>query len=311
MKNILLLLAFCACLWAQQAPKLDADTVAIVNGVKITKTELDRGVKTLFPTRYYHGTLSKEKMQEFEKEVLDELIENELLFQYAKTAGIDVPQSEVDESIEKLKELLETPERFAGTLQKGQWTLDEFKHALYKEAVLKKLYETKIKVEPTEQELKAYYDANLFKFKEPERIRVRVIYIKNDPTDPEGKSKAKARIDDIVTKLQEGEDFGELARLYSDAMSRVNNGDMGYIHKGMLDSAIHDVAFSLPTGKTSDVVEGGTGFYLVKVEEKSEPKQLSFDVIKEKLKKERTESIEKQRREAILSAMRKNGTIIR
>ena len=311
MKTVLFPLLLLATLWGGDTPAFDAGTVAEVNGVKITEIELERGVKALFPTRYYHGSLSKEKMEVFESEVLDELVENELLFQYARTQGIDVPQSDVEESIEKLKALLETPERFAGTLEKGKWTLEAFKHALYKEAVLKKLYETKIKADPTEEELKAYYDANLYKFKEPERIRVRVIYIKNDPTDPEGKSKAKAEIDEIVKKLKEGDDFGELARLYSDAMSRVNNGDMGYIHKGMLDSAIHDAAFALLVGETSDVIEGGTGFYLVKVEEKSETKLLSFGDIKAKLKKERIESIEKKRRSSILSTFKQNSTILR
>lgn len=290
---------------------LKEGTVAVVNGTEISKVELDRGVKALFPTRYYHGTVSKERMQEFEAEVLEKLIDNELLFQYAEDKGIRVPDEEVEASIKKLQELLDTPEQFAATLQQGNWTLESLKEAIYKEAVVKKLYEEQIKADPSEEELKAYYDANLYKFKEPEKIRLRVIYIKNDPTDPKGKSKAKSEIESIQAKLEAGEDFGELARLHSDAMSRVNNGDMGYVHKGMLDSAIHDAAFGLPEGATSEIIEGGTGFYLLKVEEKSESNQLPFETIKEKLKKERIKSIEEERREAILSARRASGTIQR
>jgi parvulin-like peptidyl-prolyl isomerase len=290
---------------------VEENVIVTINEVKISKTELDRGVKSLFPARYYHGTISDKQMEVFEKKVLEELVEDELLFQYATSIGIKISIADIDKSIDKLKKMLKSEEEFNETLKKSGFTLQTLKRSIEKEEVLKKFYREKIDVTLQEKDLKKYYNNNKYKFKEPEKIKVKVIYVKNDPTDPEGRSKAKMRIEEAYKKVKDGDDFGDVAAKYSTAMSRVKGGDLGYVHKGMLEPAVEAVAFTMDANSTSEIIEEDIGFFIVKLDSKYESKQLSFDSVKDKLKKDLKKKFEKEKKEKLLEKLMAKAIIIK
>ena len=289
----------------------DTNALVLVNGAKITKSELDRGVKALFPARYYHGTLSKEQMKIFEDKVLLELVENELLFQYAESIGIKVSSSDIDASIDKLKKLLKTPEKLKETLSKSELTLKSLRKIIYKEEMLKQLNKEKIETTLLENDLKAYYDKNRHKFKEPPKIIAKIIYVRNDPTDPQGKSKSKKRIEEAYEKIKSGENFSDVAAKYSTAMSRVKGGDLGYIHKGMLEPAVEKKAFSMEANTTSGIIEQDLGYFIVRVEDKAEAKQLPFNSVKQKLAKDLKKRMEEEKKSELLKSLKSRAVIIK
>ena len=250
MKIIISILICINYLYSNPVSLINKDVLAIINGTKITKSELDRGIKSLFPTRYYHGTLSKEQMKIFEDKVLIELIDNELFFQYAKSIGIKVSNSDIDTSIDKLKKLLKTPEKLEETLNKSGLTLKTLREIIYKEEMLKRLNKEKIETTLLENDLKKYYHKNIHKFKEPQKIVAKIIYVRNDPTDPKGKSKSKKRIEEAYKEIKSGENFADVAAKYSTAMSRIKGGDLGYVHKGMLEPSVEKKAFSMDANTT-------------------------------------------------------------
>lgn len=311
MKIAVLVLVCLTFLNAKIAVMPERDVAVIVNGVKIKKAELDRGVKALFPARYYHGTISDEKMKEFEKQVLDKLIEGELFFQYAKSIGIKVSQSDVDERVKNLKKLLKSQEKFNEVLKRSGITEKTLRESIYKEEVLKKFKKEKIDTNLSEEDLKEYYDKNMYKFKEPEKITAKIIYIRNDPTDPDGRSKAKKRIEEAYKKVKDGEDFADVAAKYSTAMSRIKGGDLGYVHKGMLEPSVEKKAFSMDADTMSEIIEEDVGFFVVRVEEKTEPNQLSFDKVKEGLAKDLKKKREEKKKAKLLDKLMSTAVIIK
>ncbi len=300
-----------ACLNASPVVVLEKDVVAIVNGVKIQKSELDRGVMRLFPARYFHKTVSDKKIKEFEKEVLDGLIDKELFIQYAKSIDIKVSQDVVDKGVEYAKKNLKSTETFSEALKKAGYTLKTFKEVYYNEELLKKLHKMKIEVNLSEDDLQKYYEENKYKFKEPEKIEARVIYVRIDPTVAKGNSIAKKRIQEAYQKLKDGEDFSDVAAKYSTAMSRIKGGDLGYIHKGMLEPDIEKKAFSMDANTTSEIMEVTIGFYIVKVEKKVEPNQLPFEAVKKNLKKDLKKKIEKERKSNLLKKLKSTAVIVK
>ncbi|MDD2790953.1 MAG: peptidylprolyl isomerase [Sulfurimonas sp.] len=310
MKGIVSILICLSCLYAKPADLAATDVLTTVNGTKITKSELDRGVRALFPTRYYHGTLSNEQMKVFEDKVLAELVENELLFQYAKSIGIKVSNSDIDASIDKLKKLLETPEKLNESLSKSGLTLKSLKEVIYKEEMLKQLHKEKIETTLSEKDLKAYYDKNKHKFKEPQKIVAKIIYVRNDPTDPQGKSKAKNRIEEAYEKLKSGENFADVAAKYSTAMSRIKGGDLGYTHKGMLEPSVEEKAFSMDVNTTSEIIEEDIGFFIVRVEDKTAENQLSFDAVKKKLAVDLKKSMEEDKKSKLLENLKSKAVFV-
>jgi len=311
MKIIIFVCLFLTFVYSKPVETFEKKTLLIVNGTKITKTDLDRGVKQLFPARYYHGTISDEQMKVFEKKVLDELIENELIFQYAKSIGIKVSAKDIDESIDKLKKMIKNPEKLNETLKKSGLTVKSLREAIYKEEMLKKFNKEKIETTISEKDLKKYYEKNRYKFKEPEKITAKIIYVRNDPTDPEGRSKSKKRIEEAYQKVKDGEDFGDVAAKYSTAMSRIKGGNLGYVHKGMLEPTVEKKAFSMDANTMSEIIEEDVGFFIVKVEEKIKSNQLSFDAVKKGLAKDLKKKIEEEKKEKLLERLMSAAVIIR
>ncbi len=74
---------------------------------------------------------------------------------------------------------------------------------------------------------------------------------------------------DVVTQLQGGADFAELAQsLSTDPGSKTKGGDLGWFSRGVMDKPFEDAAFALQPGQRSDVVKGANGYHVIEVLER-------------------------------------------
>lgn len=82
---------------------------------------------------------------------------------------------------------------------------------------------------------------------------------------------AKAKIDTVVAKLQQGADFSELAKEYSDDTgTKDRGGDLGFFERRMMVQPFDEAAFNLEVGQISDVVETQFGYHVIKLLGKGE-----------------------------------------
>lgn len=79
---------------------------------------------------------------------------------------------------------------------------------------------------------------------------------------------SKAEADLIKSKIDKGECFETLAKLYSKCPSGQNGGDLGYFERGQMVKSFEDAAFNLPVGKVSDPVKTQFGWHIIKVYDK-------------------------------------------
>ena len=70
--------------------------------------------------------------------------------------------------------------------------------------------------------------------------------------------------DDIIRKIEMGEDFSKLAKDFSSCSSSTEGGDLGSFGKGMMVPAFEDAAFSLEVGKVSGIIATQFGFHIIK-----------------------------------------------
>lgn len=310
MNKFFLIVMLGTLLYAQKT-LLPESTVAVVNGIAVSVDERDKEVGKLLPKAYFHSAVDEEKLKDLQKKALDELIEKTLLYSYAISKKIKVSDSEIDDIMTNLAATYGSKKALEDGIKQLGFTKATFKEAVKKDEVLKKLYKKEIEVNSSDSELKAYYDKNMYKFKEPEKVRVRLIHIRNNPEEADGKQKAKKKIDEAMAELKKGTPFADVAAKYSTAMSRVNGGDMGFLHKGRLEQAVEDVAFSMDINKTSEIIEQDIGYFIVKVEEKSLPNQLSFETVKDGLRKELKEKEEDRRKAKLLERLKQNSVIVK
>jgi peptidyl-prolyl cis-trans isomerase D len=93
----------------------------------------------------------------------------------------------------------------------------------------------------------------------------------------------KAKLQKILAEAKAGGDFAALASQYSEGPSRDRGGDLGYFERGTMVQPFDSVAFSLELGEISGIVETQFGYHIIKLEDKKEGVQQTYEAVKDSL----------------------------
>jgi peptidyl-prolyl cis-trans isomerase C len=276
--------------------------VAVVDGSSITKADFDREVSLVEERLMDTGKpLIDSQLSKLKKEVLEQLIDRQLLYQESQRKGIRVTQAEVDEKLEAMKKNFSTEADFESVLKKANLSEVELKSQIERGLAIDEFITGKFveKVTLSEDEVKAYYESNPKSFKQQEQVRASHILIKASPQeDRSTRTSARMKIEKIQQKLRNGEDFAALAKEFSQCPSGSKGGDLGYFTQGQMAKPFEDAAFALMPGEISDVVETTFGYHLIKVNDKTPETVMAFDDIKDGLKRYLTQ--QKVQKELVL-----------
>ncbi|MFQ5559531.1 MAG: peptidylprolyl isomerase [Nitrospinota bacterium] len=236
-------------------------------------------------------TLTGDARADLEKRALDQIIEEKMLVHYAASLGISVDENLIEKNIQAIKKNNNMADwQLEEALSREGITMDEYHEVLKEQRLISLVMNQEVtsQVFVDDKEVKSYYDKNSAEFMTDEEIRVRHIFVKSsDETPPEKQERAKSRIDDILKRLRKGEDFTELAKIYSEDTTASSGGDLGFFVRGKMVAAFEDVAFGLNVGDISDVVKTGFGYHIIQCLEKKAKSPLPFEdakvVVKNKL----------------------------
>jgi peptidyl-prolyl cis-trans isomerase C len=265
------------------------DKVAMVNGSVVSRVSFDRemtGVRQRFSSM--GKPLSPSQLPELEKRVLDNLINIELLYQQSRKVGTKVDEAEVNAQFEALKKRFPTEAEFNNAIKNMKLTETVMKSQISRGISIQRFLDkmTLGKVEVSEEEIKAYYDSHTNLFKKPEQIRASHILIKVETgADEKDKAKARKTIEKIRQRLVKGEDFGALAKEFSQCPSSAKGGDLNYFGKRQMAKPFEEAAFALKVGELSDVVETQFGYHLIKLTDKKSASTNSYKDMKDRIKK--------------------------
>ena len=167
----------------------------------------------------------------------------------------------------------------------GYKDADDFKDALIVEYKKQQITENYVKANLTDAEIQSYYDDNIFGDIEGAHILISP-ETDDDMTDEEieeAEEKAKKEAEDIIKKLDDGEDFEDLAKEYSDDEGTASNGGKLTITYGEVVDEFWDAASKLEDGKyTKEPVKSDYGYHIIYREsQKDKPKlnEVEDDVI--------------------------------
>jgi peptidyl-prolyl cis-trans isomerase C len=258
--------------------------VARVNGREVKKAELLDGAQ-MVQMRLAQAGQPVSPSADFYHHVLDELIAIILLQQDAKAQGITASDQEVQQMLAARKQSFQNEEAYKKALERAHITEDKLREQARDTISVQKYVQVQLVPQANipDQAAQAFYEKNKGQMKVPERLHLRHILVLVDPkTTPADKEKAKKKAEDLLKRVQGGEDFAKVAGEASeDPGSKARGGDIGLVAHGQTAPAFEAAAFSLKKpNEMSPVVEVNYGFEIIQLLERKEASTVPFDQVK-------------------------------
>lgn len=233
-------------------------------------TAANRGV-------FYHGKPPEATVAKLQREMADTLVNNVLLVAEAKRRKLQ--PEDVSDLVKRFEQQNADNPKWEDVKERAIASVT--KQA--EETSLRQVLEKQVRdvPTPTEKQVYEYYKTHPEKFTEPERLRVSIILLNVDPSDPSAWDPAHQRGAELTKELRAGADFAEYAIKYSgDVETADQGGDMGYLHGGMLTGLAAETVDKLKVGEISDPVGMMEGVAIFKLADRKEAKLNSFDAVK-------------------------------
>ena len=203
--------------------------------------------------------LSAEQKKQFasfeaKKNLLDQLIVKELLVEKGEDQGQDSQEKQYRKEVKR----------------------KALEQMLHKEEV-----DEKIAI--SDKEARDFYDKYKARLIEPAKAKVSVIRVGLGFSEDE-RTRAKEGIEQAQAKLQEGTDFAAVAKEYSQDWTATRGGDLDqWIYEGggqlseVYEHGFHRHVFALTPGQTSDFFEFRNNYWIVKLRQRVDARQQTFD----------------------------------
>ncbi len=265
-----------------------ADVWAVVNGKEIKRDEVEK---------YFRTRINREGPQPSHEEslslklnILEELMNNEILYDRARKLGLEAGDGEVEDKFTESKSPF-TEEEFQRQLKDRGVSVDDLKQNLRRQITVQKLINREVvaKISITDQDVTDFYNHNRSQFNLVEPLfRIAQVVVtstrdaqvrnrKNDDagTDADARRKANA----LLQQLHAGADFAQVAMDYSEDPSTASNGgDIGYVRESDLsppkvDPILKRAVLSLRPGEISGLLGMRDGYTILKLVSRESPGQ--------------------------------------
>lgn len=232
-----------------------SNTVASVDGEKITQNDLDEALNKQYGTS-----------------ILQTLIANKVVDLEAEKEKIKVTDKEKKAELDDLIESSGGEDAFNAALEANGASKADIEEELLRYLKIKKLLEPRIEI--TDDQIKSYFDENKASFDTPEQVEASHILVADEKTAKE-----------VKKKLNDGEDFADLAKEYStDTATKDNGGKLGYFSSGQMVEEFEKAAFSMDVDEISDPVKTDNGWHIIKVTGHKDAVEAKLDDHKDEIK---------------------------
>jgi peptidyl-prolyl cis-trans isomerase SurA len=245
------------------------EIVARVDDQIITKSDYDRSQAERDQEMRQKGA-SMQEISDSHKDLLRDLIDQQLWLAKGKELGI----TGETELVNKLNDIrkqynLATMEDLEKAAKEQGISFEDFKANIRNQIVTQQVMRDQVgrKIAPTPGEIQRYFEAHKQEYAQPESVKLGEILISTgaQPSDEKKLADAKAKADDIVSRLRAGGDFSQFARSFSEGTTAAAGGDLGQYKRGQLNSIFEEKTFALKSGEVTDPILTKQGYVILKV----------------------------------------------
>ena len=203
------------------------------------------------------------------KQVLDRLILENLQLQMAERSGIRVDDETLNNSLRKMASQNNMSlSEFREVLEQDGYDYISFREQFRNQITINRIRQQMVdnRIEVSEQEVDNLLATTSSVSNQNREYHLAHILVSiPEAASPEQVQAAKARAQDILTRLRSGDDFGQMATAESDGQQALEGGDLGWRKSSQLPSFFTDIVVELKPGDISDPIRSPSGFHIIKL----------------------------------------------
>jgi peptidyl-prolyl cis-trans isomerase SurA len=260
--------------------------VAIVNSELVTLHELNTKIKELTGLGPDELRNQDEKRYlEARRNILDLLIDEKIAREKIRELGISMTPNEVDDAIEGMKRDKQlTHEDLMASLKRGGISYASYRENIKDDLERMQLinFEVKSRIIITDERIGQYYSEHEEEFSSEEKVHLAAILLKqHNPSDQDNAGSLNRQAEEIISRLENGEDFGKLAEEFSEGPGAEEGGDFGFFKTSQLDPELLKIVRELSVGDFSEPLIRPAGIQIVKLVERQERKLRPLDEVRD------------------------------
>lgn len=214
-------------------------------------------------------TVSPVDLAKQDKDLLAQMIDNQLLIQRAQDLGLSAETQTIlqldkirkENHLATMEDLQKAVEAQGENYQDYEQSI---KNGILEQMVIEQDVAPRISA-PAPAEIKQYYDAHKSSLVTPEEVRLSEILVKTTGKSPAEQKRLQSLADQVQQRAASGEDFSKLAQRYSNAPSASTGGDIGFEQRSQLQDSLAKVLFALPLNGVTPVEKVDSGYLILQV----------------------------------------------
>src|SRR6266567_8880610 len=274
------------------AGKTVEEIIARVNNEIITLTEYQKARATAEEDakQECQGRCTPEQLQtateDGQKNALRNLIDQSLLVQRAKDMGISV-KPEVIKQLDQIRQQnkLDSIDALEKAVTSEGMNWEDFQGNIENHLLTQKVIGSEVgsHITISDDEVTKYYEAHKTEFVRPEQVALREIQVSTQGKSADDLPVLKKKAETALKRVQDGEDFGEIAKRYSDSSTKDQGGYLGIYKRGELSKELEDKVFNMNRSELTDVLETKQGYLILQVLEHYNEGQQPLDKVRNEI----------------------------
>ena len=274
------------------AGKTVEEIIARVNNEIITLTEYQKARATAEEDakQECQGRCTPEQLQtateDGQKNALRNLIDQSLLVQRAKDMGISV-KPEVIKQLDQIRtqNKLDSIDALEKAVTSEGMNWEDFQSNIENHLLTQKVIGQEVgsHITISDDEVQKYYEAHKTEFVRPEQVALREIQVNTQGKSADELPVLRKKAETALKRVQDGEDFGEIAKRYSDSTTKDQGGYLGTYKRGELAKELEDKVFAMKRNQLTDVLETKQGYLILQVLEHYDEGQQSLDKVRNEI----------------------------
>jgi peptidyl-prolyl cis-trans isomerase SurA len=251
--------------------------VAVVNEDIISFSELISAVQPYaekIKSLEYPPDKEREMLFKVREDMINQLIIQKLTDQESKKYNISVSEKEIDNAVERVKEINNyTDEDLRSALSKDDLSMETYRDQIKKHLIRTKLlnYAIKSKIVITGDEVKSYYESNIEKYRGEKKYDLKnIIRMFGLTASDDEKEKMMSKMEEVYERLKSGQKFEDVGKEFENSESDIKSLDLGTFRHNELSAEVQDAIKGLKTGGFTKVFETEVGYQIIYIEKMEE-----------------------------------------